>query len=156
MVGNVTANVLVIYILNKTKQLVNNTCRMILVLSISDLLIGIFDQNLFTFLLFEENCLVSSISQFLSVFFTHLSGYTIAIIGMDRYVWIKFYANLKAIWSIKVVLTSISVAFFFALFQAVMTEIGLLLKQEQLVTPIFIAVDGVIIIMLIFLQIQTI
>ena len=37
-----------------------------------------------------------------------------------------------------------------------MTEIGLLLKQEQLVTPIFIAVDGVIIIMLIFLQIQTI
>lgn len=156
MVGNVTANVLVVYILNKTKHLVNNTCKMILVLSISDLLVGIFVQNLFTSLLFEENCLVSSISQFFSVFFTHLSGYTIAITGMDRYVRIKFYANVKAIWSIKVVLTSISVAFFFALFQAVMTEIGLLLKQEQLVTTIFIAVDGVIIIMLIFLQIQTI
>ena len=156
MVGNVTANVLVKYILNKTKQFVNNTCKLILVLSISDLLIGIFVQNLFTPLLYEENCLVSSISQFLSVFFTHLSGYSIAIIGIDRYVRIKFYANFKAIWSIKVVSTSISVAFFLALFQAVMTEIGLLLKQEQLVTLIFIAVDSVIIIMLIFLQIQTI
>ena len=156
MVGNVTANVLVKYILNKTKQFVNNTCKLILVLSISDLLIGIFVQNLFTPLLYEENCLVSSISQFLSVFFTHLSGYSIAIIGIDRYVRIKFYANFKAIWSRKVVSTSISVAFFLALFQAVMTEIGLLLKQEQLVTLIFIAVDSVIIIMLIFLQIQTI
>ena len=123
MVGNVTANVLVKYILNKTKQFVNNTCKLILVLSISDLLIGIFVQNLFTPLLYEENCLVSSISQFLSVFFTHLSGYSIAIIGIDRYVRIKFYANFKAIWSRKVVSTSISVAFFLALFQAVMTEI---------------------------------
>ena len=155
MVGNVTANVLVKYILNKTKQFVNNTCKLILVLSISDLLIGIFVQNLFTPLLYEENYLVSSISQFLSVFFTHLSGYSIAIIGIDQ-IRIKFYANFKAIWSRKVVSTSISVAFFLALFQAVMTEIGLLLKQEQLVTLIFIAVDSVIIIMLIFPQIQTI
>ena len=37
-----------------------------------------------------------------------------------------------------------------------MTEIGFLLMQEQLITPIYIAVDGVIIIILIFLQIQTI
>ena len=156
MVGNVTANALVIYILIKTKQLLNNTCKLILVLSLSDLLIGIFVQNLFTSLLYEVNCLVSSVSQFLSVVFTHLSGYTIAIIGIDRYFRIKYYANFKAIWSRKVVLTSISTAFFLALFQAIMTEIGLLLMQEQLVTPIFIAVDVIIIIMLVFLQIQTI
>ena len=141
--------------MNKTKQLLNSTCKLILVLSVSDLFIGRFVQNLFTFLLYEVNCLVSTISQFHSVFFTHLSGYTIAIIGIGRYFQIKFYTNFKSIWSRKVVLTLISVAFFLDLFQALMTEIGLLLMQDQLITPIYIAVDGVIIIILIFLQIQT-
>ena len=156
MVGNLTANALVIHILIKTKQLSNNTCKLFLVLSVSDLLIAIFVQNLLPVVLYEINCIVNAVSAFLAVFFTHVSAYTIALIGIDRYLRIKYYAKFKAIWRKKVVLTLISVAFFLSLFIAVMAEISLILGLKKYVLPIYIAVDGIIIIMIVLFQIKTI
>ena len=54
MVGNIIANGLVIYILIKTKQVSNITCKLIFMLSISDLMIGVFAQNLCTIHFYEK------------------------------------------------------------------------------------------------------
>lgn len=156
MVGNLTANTLVIHILIKTKQLSNNTSKLLLVLSVSDLLTAIFVQSLFPVVLYELNCIVIAVSIFLAVFFTHVSAYTIALMGIDRYLRIKYYAKFKAIWRRKVVLTLISVAFFLSFFIAVLTEISLILGLEQYVLPIYVAVDGIIVIMIVLFQIKTI
>ena len=156
MVGNLTANTLVIHILIKTKQLSNNTSKLLLVLSVSDLLTAIFVQSLFPVVLYELNCIVIAVSIFLAVFFTYLSAYTIALMGIDRYLRIKYYAKFKAIWRRKVVLTLISVAFFLSFFIAVLTEISLILGLEQYVLPIYVAVDGIIVIMIVLFQIKTI
>ena len=43
---NVNTNVFVIYILIKTKQISNVTCKLILVLSVSDMLLSIYDRIL--------------------------------------------------------------------------------------------------------------
>lgn len=71
-------------------------------LSTSDLLIAIFVQNLLTALLYVINCSLLLAQIFFSVFLTHLSMYTIAIIGVDRYVRIKYYVNFKTMWTKKV------------------------------------------------------
>ena len=102
---NVITNALVIYILIKTKQISNATCKLILVLSVSDTLLGIVAQPLFTIEFYNANCLVATTCLFVSVFLTHVSGYTIAIIGIDRYIRIKYFVNFKAIWTTRVVLT---------------------------------------------------
>ena len=96
---NVITNALVIYILIKTKQISNATWKLILVLSVSDTLLGIVAQPLFTIEFYNANCLVATTCLFVSVFLTHMSGYTIAIIGIDRYIRIKCFVNFKAIWT---------------------------------------------------------
>ena len=156
MLGNVTANALVIHILIKTKQLSNNTCKLFLVLSVSDLMVAMFVQNLLPVVLYKINCIVNAVSTFLAVLFTHVSGYTIALIGIDRYLRIKYYTRFKTIWRKKVVLTLIFVMFVLSLFIAVMVEISLILGLEQYILPIYVSVDGIIIIMIVFFQIKTI
>ena len=93
----VITNAFVIYILIKTKQMSNVTCRLILVLSVSDMLLGVFAQALFTIESYNANCFVVTACLFVSVFLTHVSAYTIAIIGIDRYIRIKYFVNFKAI-----------------------------------------------------------
>ena len=56
IMGNVITNVLVMYILIKTKQISNVTCKLIFMLSISDLLIAVFVQTLLTAELYVRNC----------------------------------------------------------------------------------------------------
>ena len=101
---NVITNALVIYILIKTKQISNATCKLILVLSVSDTLLGIVAQPLFTIEFYNANCLVATTCLFVSAFLTHVSGYTIAIIGIDCYIRIKYFVNFKSIWTTRVVL----------------------------------------------------
>ena len=55
MVGNITANMLMIYILIKTKHFVNSTCKHFFMLSVSDLMVALFSQNLQTISLFEKS-----------------------------------------------------------------------------------------------------
>ena len=153
---NVITNAFVIYILIKTKQISNVTCKLILVLSVSDMLLGVVAQPLFTIEFYDTNCLVATACLFVSVFLTHVSGYTIAIIGIDRYIRIKYFVNFKAIWTTRVVLTLSCAGCFFALIQAIMITIGLLLKKGEVAKRINIAVDSTIIASIILLQLQTI
>ena len=156
MVGNVLSNALVVFILIKTKQMANITCKLIFMLSVSDLMVGLFGQTLFTTMFYVQNCLVARASIFVLVFAVHLSIYIISIIGVDRYLRIKHYASFKVIWTTKVVISLISVATIFALFQAVMTTIGLLSDQKLITETIYIAADSIILGMIIFLQILTV
>ena len=152
---NVITNALVIYILIKAKQISNATCKLILVLSVSDTLLGIVAQPLFTIEFYNANCLVTTTCLFVSAFLTHVSGYTIAIIGIDCYIRIKYFVNFKSIWTTRVVLTLSCIGYIFALIQALVITTGLLLRKEEVAKRIYIAIDSTIIALVILLQLQT-
>ena len=126
MVGNITANMLMIYILIKTKQIANNTCKLFFMLSVSDLMVALFSQNLQTISLFEKSWSILDIYSFVTEFSVHSSTYTMAIIGIDCYFRIKHYANYKTFWTRRVELVFVSIAVFLAFIQAIMTLVGLL------------------------------
>ena len=156
MVGNIIANGSVIYILIKTKQLSNITCKLILMLSISDLMIGAFAQNLCTIHFYEKNCFVKLASISISIFLSHMSAYVIAILGIDRYLRIKYFTNFKTLWTTRIVFTLICFASFLAAFQAVIITISWLLQIEQITMFINVAMDATIVGTTILLQIRTI
>lgn len=92
---------------------------------------------------------------FFSVFLTHLLMYTIAIIGVDRYVRPKYYVNFKTIWTKKVLFMLIFTGCFLPLFQAVMVAIGYLVGNLSIIRLIYIAMDSIVLVIIIFLQVQT-
>ena len=67
MVANVTGNTLVIYVLIKTNQTARIACKLILMLSISDFLVGAIGQNLFTALIYGPKCSVIHASLYLNI-----------------------------------------------------------------------------------------
>ena len=156
MIGNVVTNTLVVYILIKTKQIKNITCKLIFMLSLLDLMVSIFAQNLLTAVLYVRNCLLLVAQAAVTVFLTHFSVYIIAVIGMDRYVRIKHYLNFKVIWTTRTVLILIFIGFGLTLFQAVIITIGFLLWKWEIVTPIHLSVDIIVIGITILLQFKTI
>ena len=156
MSSNVIANAVVIYILIKTGQISNITSKLIFMLSASDLLQGFISQNLLTATFYETNCSVNDASRFLSVFLSHLSNYTIVIMGVDRYLRMKHFVNFKIMWTSRVVLKLIFLAFCIALLKALLITVGLLRGQKYAVYTIYIALDGIILGTIIILQIKTI
>ena len=153
---NIITNALVIYVLIKTGQISNVTCKLFLVLSVTDLLISGVAQPLYTIELYNSSCSIVTASVFASVFLTHLSGYTIAIIGIDRYIRIKYYSKFKAIWTTRVVLVLFFIQCVLAFFQAFAMSIDLSLKKEQVIAPVYISMDSVVLATMILLQLQTI
>ena len=122
-------------------------------LNVSDLMVRLFGQTLFTTMFYMQSCLVARVSVFASVFAEYLSMYTISIIDVDSYLRIKYYASFKVIRTTKVVISLISVTFIFDVFQAAMTTIGLLSDQKLITETIFIVVDSIILCMIFFLQV---
>ena len=156
MVANIFANMLAMYILLRTGQIANSACKLFFMLSVSDLMIDLFCQNLLTTILYEKNCILLDTYAFIASFLIHLSMYTIALIGIDRYLRIKRYAKFKTLWTTKAVLGFVSLDIFLSLLQAILTLIGLLSGKENIVIPSYLAIDGVIISGITFLQILTI
>lgn len=144
-VGNVAANALVIYALIKTKQLYNVANKLIFMLSISDLLIGGVAQNFFIAVIYGTNCLAGLIARVFSVFLINLSSYTIAIMGVDRFIRIKYYASF--------ILTLVSIACLAALVNAVGLTIGFLLKLDQIFTRVNFFIGAIILSTVTFLQV---
>ena len=155
MAGNVITNMFVICILVKTRQIRENTFKIILMLSVSDLMMGLLVQNLNTVVLYERNCILMYTHAFVAGFIVHLSIYTIAIIGIDRYIRIKHFVNFKTLWTTRVLLTLIFIAVFLSLLQAIMILVGFLSGIEYITIPVYFGVDGVIISGIIYLQILT-
>ena len=69
ILGNIVANSLVVYVLIKTKQIRNITCKLIFVISVSDTMQGMFVQNLYTAYLFENLCSALYLFITISIFF---------------------------------------------------------------------------------------
>ena len=100
---NLITKPLVKYILIATKQITNITFKLIFILSLSDLLTGLFVQSLFTTIIYKQGSIIKVAYISILIFLFHLSMYTIAIICIDRYLRIKDYANLKALQTKRVV-----------------------------------------------------
>ena len=143
------------YILIKTSQIENITCKLMFVLSTSDLMIGLFVQNLFMASFYERNCLLEKVFRFTSTFLTHFSCYIIAILGVDRYIRIKHFAKFKTICTKKVVLTLMCTAFFHALHLAVMVIMNSV-KNSPVGFFLYIAFQGTFAGIIMILQIKTI
>ena len=68
MVGNIFANALVIYILIKTKQILQIACKLIFMLSASDSLLDLFCQNLLFAMFYATKCTIIEAYSFLVTF----------------------------------------------------------------------------------------
>ena len=156
MVGNVILNTLVIYVLTKTKQLSNVACKVILILSVSDLLTGAVAQNLFLLVLYSPSCSINLVTRTISTFSTNFSGYTTAVLGVDRFVRIKYFTKVKTLLTSRFILALISVAFLSALFNAAGTPLGLLLMKEILFASIALVLAVTVTIIVTFLQVLVI
>ena len=153
---NFIANASVLYILIKTKQFSNVSCKIIFMLSLSDLLIALFVQSLFLAVIYDGACSVKIASIFLSNFLAHLSVYTIAVIGVDRFIRIKYKVNFKTILTSKLLTVLTLIVWLGALIHAVMITIGILMDIEQKVRTISLIVDGMVVGTIVTLQMITI
>ena len=136
----------------------NVTFKLIFMLSLSDLVIGAVAQPLYMMQFYNVNCSIVTANLFLSAFFMHVSGYIIAIIGIDRYIRIKYYAQCKVIWTTRVVLALLFIGCLLAFCQTLMITISLLLQKRkaELLALAYVGIDSIIIGAVIFLQFQTI
>ena len=154
--ANLIANALVLYVLIKTKQVSNVSCKIIFMLSLSDLLIALFVQSLFLAVIYDKACSVKVASIFLSTFLAHLSAYTIAVMGVDRFVRIKYKVSYKAVLTSKFLSILVLIVWLASLIHAVMITIGLLMDEEQVVRTVGLIVDGFVVGVIITLQMITI
>ena len=156
MVGNVVLNTLVMYILTKTNQLSNITCKVILTLSMSDLVTAAVAQILFLAVLYSPSCSINLVTRTISTFSTNFSGYTTAILGVDRFVRIKYFTKVKTILTSRFILTLISMAFLAALFNAVGVPMGLLLMKENLFASVALVLAVTVVTSVTLLQVLVI
>ena len=156
MIGNITANSLVTYVLIKTKQLSFAPYKLIFMLSLSDLLTGVLAQTLLFTIINGTSCFINLISKVTSIFFTNVSGYTIGIMGVDRFIRIKFYTNVRGIVTTKFILISVSMALLAALINAVAVPLGILLKKEPIFTRISLTMGFTVVRIVVFLQLLVI
>ena len=142
--------------MTKTKQIRNITCKVIFIISVLDILQGMFNQNLYTTLFFENICIAGVLFISISIFFSHMSVYTIAVLGIDRYLRIKHPVKFKEFWTTKTIFTLMIIVTFASLFQVVLPIIGFLLEIQYILSPIFYSVDGSLFVTIILLQLLTI
>ena len=124
-------------------------------LSTSDLMVGLFVQNLFMASFYERNCLLEKVLRFISTFFIHFSCYIIAILGVDRYIRIKFFPKFKTLWTKNVVLTFMFIAFFHALLLGVIVVMNSV-KNSPIAFFLYIAFEGTLASIMTILQIKSI
>ena len=150
MVGNVFTNALVMFILIKTKQLSNVVCKLIFMLSISDFLIGALCQKIFFAAFYGTSCFIKICFRIVTIFLTNLSGYIIAVLGIDRFIRIKYYATYKTILTTTFILALMTIACSAALISAVRIAVGFHLRKEQAFTTVSF-VFGVMVLMIVTL-----
>ena len=155
MVVNVTGKTLVIYVLIKTNQTAPPACTLIFMLSISDFLEGAIGQNFFTVIIYGAKRSVTHSLMWVSIFLAHLSSYTIAIIGIDRYVRIKYCTHFRTIWTTKVIISLTCVGCLLTLFQAITLTVALTFQKVVAIIPFNVVIDGFIV-GIILLQLLTI
>ena len=156
MMGNVFANALVIFILIKTKQLSNVACKLIFMRSISDFLIGTLSQNIFFAVFYGTSCFIKMSFRIATIFLRHWSGYIIAVLGIDRFIRINYYAAFKTRFTTTFILASMAIACSAALISAVGIAVGLHVRKERVFTTISFVFGVMVIIIVTLLQVLVI
>ena len=151
---NLIANASILYILIKTKQLSNASCKIIFILSLSHVLIVLFVQRLFLAVIYHRACSVEIASILLFTFLAHLSVYTIAVIGVDRFIRIKYKVSFRTVLTPKYLTVLTFIVWLAALIHTVIT-IGILIDKEQEVRTIGLIVDGFFLGIIVTLQMTT-
>ena len=131
MIGNVSVQIFWSSVF-WSRQNNSQITRLNFMLSVSDLTIELFGQNLKTTILYEKNCLIMDTYTFVTVILVHLSMYIIAILGVDRYVRIKQFVKFNFLWISRVTIAFISIEIFLSLLQAIMVLIGLVQSKNIL------------------------
>lgn len=159
LIGNFTANLLVLFLLVNTNQLKSYSCKFIFLLSIADVLSAFTVQTFYmpvNVLQIKPSCTVVSISQFLSATFPRLSAYTVGLMGLDRYIRIKYRITLNSIITpvrAYILMTTTTVL---TLIVGIMTVTGINMNKTQLVRGITTFIDSIVFICIVALQIKTI
>ena len=99
--------------------------------SLSEILIAFFVQNLHLVLIYDKTCSVTIASQFLSTFLLRLFGYTIGIIGVDRYIRIKYKMRFKSILTAKFMMSMKVLVWMTAFLHAVWITVGLVENHSR-------------------------
>ena len=155
MVGNFLANSLVILCLIKTKQTTKPSYRMIFQLSLSDVLVATITQPLVQVARIDNrrSCAVI-ISTHFSFIFTRISTYTIALIGYDRYLRVKYPTTFQDCLTPFRVYITLFVIWLVALLNTCLMISGFLVKSE-IVWGLAGFIDFSAILIVIYLQIKT-
>ena len=156
LVANVLANSLVIYILIKTREIRKFSCRLIFMLCVSDLNIAITVQTFYITQMFSSNCSINLIYQLTSGFFPRASAYTIGLIGIDRYIRIKYKTTFKTILTTKFLIILVTSIYCLAMAQTLIDTLGILLNKNKISSSIVVGIDICYLSLIIFLQIKTI
>ncbi|XP_057302650.1 5-hydroxytryptamine receptor 1B-like [Hydractinia symbiolongicarpus] len=160
MTANILTNLFVIYSLVRTNQIRNHSIKLILYLSISDLLLAIIVQPFTTLVLFQtihtRNCNVESIAESFSAFFSHTSAYITATIGLDRYVRVRFLNNFSKVLTKRRMHLILANIFVMSLVQSGLYVYGTQLKKRVLSRYISVTIDFFIVLAIIALYLLSI
>ena len=156
LLGNTVANTLVIYVLIKTKEITKFSCKLLCLLSVNDLAIASIAQTLFITEIYGASCVTNLTYQLVSRFLPRLSGYTIGVIGIDRYVRIRYKMNFKSILTTKLLIILMVLIFLIALTQVGLITLGILLHKKTIFSNTVLGIDIFLFICVVYLQIGTI
>ena len=156
LLGNAVVNTLVIYILIKTKDITKFSCRLICLLSVNDLAIASLAQTLFITQIYGTNCTAYLVYELVCRFLPRLSGYIIGVIGIDRYIRIRYKMKFKMILTNRLLITLMVLVFCIALTQVVLITLGMLLHKKTIFNSIALGIDIFLFIFVVCLQIRTI
>ena len=97
MVGNIIYNFLVMLIIIRTKQISNAACKILFQISFADFLVGSITQPLYmVVLLFRETwCILEFVHTLIVTALVSASLYTIGLLGVDRYIRIRYPTNFE-------------------------------------------------------------
>lgn len=124
LIGNLISNFLVMFIINKTKQIKCTANKMLFQLSFADFFVALFAQSLyFIVILFYEIRLytVEAMQMFVGVLLVNVSCYTIALLGLDRFIRIKYTTSHLQIFSQKRVYLMMAMIWIYSLVNAIFT-----------------------------------
>lgn len=124
LIGNLISNFLVMFIINKTKQIKCTANKMLFQLSFADFFVALFAQSLyFIVILFYEIRLytVEAMQMFVGVLLVNVSCYTRALLGLDRFIRIKYTTSHLQIFSQKRVYLMMAMIWIYSLVNAIFT-----------------------------------
>ena len=157
---NFVANGLVILALILSKQTGNPSLKLIFLLSISDCCLAVVVQSLFAVMMFKyphtQNCAFEMVTQFFGIFFTHTSGYIIALIGFDRYARVKFLTKYSNIMTSKRIQFLVLIAIVLSVVQASLYVLGTSLSIFDKTKKVGVAVDFIIVLSVVIVTIMAV